>query len=223
MRTIRGFVVLFVAGIVSGAVLGTLLPAGPGLSHGLSLPAGITSCESGQPVPIARLAAPNAPALSTVGVGIEQAGFGDGTLVVYSLDRDSAPSDVLSGSQQPGVGLLYARTSDSTYKSCDYHFADNSRALALAQAVAPMLEANGYLSEAEFNDPANLFFLSDNPLNSTTLVFTVVLHGVGGTEVKDPRGTVSAVMDRQTMSVISAGRGNLYVNCDERDDCLTSN
>jgi hypothetical protein len=145
-------------------------------------------------------------------------------MIIYPLDNAVAAVESVRDALGPEVltRLMYAQTSDATFRSCDYHFEDNPRALALAQQATPLMEKAGYLTAADLADAANIFFLSDHPFNPNELVFTVVLHGLGGTQVESPRGTVSAVFNRQSGKVISLGHGNLYANCSAKKDCRPS-
>jgi len=115
------------------------------------------------------------------------------------------------------VGALQAQSNDPAYRSCDYRLSDSPDAQALVQPAAQAMIAQGYLTQAQLNDPGTILLLGDDPTQPTHKFVTVVLSRPVDTSnpaINPPASQsltpVVASVDAATKSVLTVGYSNWY-------------
>jgi hypothetical protein len=117
------------------------------------------------------------------------------------------------------VAPVLSQSSDPTLRSCFYKLNDSSGALPYLHAGQNALVKRGYVTEGHLSDASTSYMISDNPLDSTEILLTMIVPGAkvtlpstsNGPSVLGLRSFVVRLA-RDRMTVIAAGYGSWYLD-----------
>jgi hypothetical protein len=118
------------------------------------------------------------------------------------------------GVPPPNASPLLDQSEDPALHSCDYTLADKPAAVSLASDAIDALEGNGLLTDSQASNSGDVYLLSDDPLNSDEVVFTIEVPS--SNVVPDPEypgyyiavgkgPSYAAVLDKKTGAVLALG------------------
>jgi hypothetical protein len=223
---------VFAVGLVLGWFGGGGAPVANGqqraASAGLNVlppPAGVsTSCVDSPGAVLAYVAelAPGRSSsdLTSRGYSVRPAFTNAASSMIVVGDGTIAPSnDLITNGTVASMGAVRTHSKSPSLAGCDYHLIEAPGAKPFVNAAATYFENAGTLSASQIASNGTIYYLSDNPLDSKSVIVTFVIEDAVDPSKLDPaqlkNGSqyihpFSAILDQSSLRVEAAGPASWY-------------